>query len=92
MDGVLQQFDLYQQRADRTLEAHYDTRIDLSRIKIPHTRHKGVYKCRVIYDVEAREIDFQPYTPRPRKMVEIVNGDGVDCPHKYADRILIGIL
>lgn len=91
-DGILQQLDLHQQRVDRTLKAHYGTRINLSCIKIPHACNKGVYKCRVVYDTEIREIDFQPYILRPRMIVKVVNGDDIDYPYKYADRTPINTL
>lgn len=91
-DGILQQLDLHQQRVDRTLKAHYGTRINLSGIRIPHACHEGVFKCRVIYDTEIREIDFQPYILRPRKIVKVVNGDDIDYPYKYADRTPINTL
>ncbi len=91
-DGVLQQLAYHQQRVDRTLRAHYGTKIDLSTIEIPPTYHKGRFKCRVIYDRKIQTIDIQPYILRPRKTVKIVASEDIDYQYKYADRTLLNTL
>ncbi len=46
----------------------------------------GLFKCRVVYDSEIRDIRFLPYVlPRIRSL-QLVEGDTIDYTFKYEDR------
>jgi len=47
---------------------------------------RGLYKCRILYDSESRNVSFYPYEPRRLKTVRVVHDDAITYPYKYKDR------
>ena len=47
----------------------------------------GLYRCRILYDLNAIEVEFFPYTPRQIKTLRLIEAPvGYDYSYKYADR------
>ncbi len=70
----------------------YKNEIDLKRILQQDAKEQleeandGLFKCRVVYDSQIREIRFLPYVlPRIRSL-RVVNSAGVDYTFKYENR------
>jgi 4-amino-4-deoxychorismate lyase len=56
------------------------------RLAVPSTIGAGLYKCRVVYDTEIRQIEFLPYEQRTCTSLRLVRDDTICYDHKYADR------
>lgn len=89
-NGQLQHLELHQQRMNRTTEHFYNTDIDLSSIvdRIPYNAIVGLYKCRVVYDNEIRDVQWQPYIPKPRNRVQLVDARAINYQYKYLNRTM----
>jgi 4-amino-4-deoxychorismate lyase len=47
---------------------------------------KGLYKCRIIYDENSREVEFHPYSWKPVNSLKIIEHDRISYEFKYTDR------
>jgi 4-amino-4-deoxychorismate lyase len=50
---------------------------------IPQT---GLYKCRVVYDDQYRQVEFKPYEPRQIKTLKLVVDNTLSYEHKWENR------
>jgi 4-amino-4-deoxychorismate lyase len=55
-------------------------------IRVPDGDGSGVTKCRVAYGESIGDVTFTAYEPRPVRTLSIVDGGGIDYPHKFVDR------
>ena len=91
-DGEFQNLFYHERRMNRSLkflcgvQDHFDLEEFLSKIDRPT---KGLYKCRIVYDDESKDIEFIPYQVRPINSLRVVEHDRVSYEFKYADRKLI---
>ena len=46
----------------------------------------GLFKCRIVYDEESRDIEFIKYEPKPINSLRIVEHDRISYEFKYLDR------
>lgn len=46
----------------------------------------GVYKVRVVYEEEVRQIEFVPYQAKPVQSLRLVSSDAISYAHKYEHR------
>jgi 4-amino-4-deoxychorismate lyase len=46
----------------------------------------GVYKCRIEYDEQSKDVEFVPYQPKPINSLRIVEHDRINYEFKYKDR------
>lgn len=53
---------------------------------------RGLYKTRVIYDMEIREVEFVPYVVKPIKSLKMIHSDTVSYDYKYLDRTALNDL
>lgn len=53
---------------------------------------KGFYKCRLVYDHQTKEVEFNPYTLRMVSSLKLVVNDSILYDHKYSDRSSINQL
>jgi len=93
-DGVLYNLPYHQERMNKTIQAFYQTKTDLSVINgmVPAHMKNGLYKCRVLYSDKIEKVEFIPYVFRNLKTVSIVMDNEIDYAYKYADRSRINIL
>ncbi|MCB0593264.1 MAG: aminotransferase class IV [Lewinellaceae bacterium] len=90
--GHLQNLEWHQERVTRScrdLFLHYSYSINLQDIKVPPEAEEGLYKCRVLYDMHIKKVEFTPYSIRPLKKLRLVLADGLDYSYKYAGRAKI---
>lgn len=86
--GQVENLEYHQQRFDNSRKILFnDTRpLDLaSKITPPP---EGLIRCRILYDINVRSIQYIPYTPKDLKTFTIVKSD-VDYSHKFADRSIL---
>jgi 4-amino-4-deoxychorismate lyase len=55
-------------------------------IKIPDNCFEGIFRCRVIYEAEIKEVTFSPYIYKEIKSLKLVDIGNWDYSYKYADR------
>jgi 4-amino-4-deoxychorismate lyase len=51
-----------------------------------HFPEKGLYKCRILYDDQTKEVEFHPYQIKPVNSLMIVEHDRISYEFKYKDR------
>jgi 4-amino-4-deoxychorismate lyase len=55
-------------------------------IKVPKECNYGIFRCRVIYDIDIQEVTFTPYIYKEIKTLKLVEIGNWDYSYKYADR------
>lgn len=61
-------------------------------IRIPHQAKNNVFKCRLIYDTEIRQIELLPYSPVQVRTLKMIENNKISYAFKYADRTEINRL
>ena len=46
----------------------------------------GLYKCRILYNDQSRNVSFYPYEPRRLNTIRVVHDDAITYTYKYEDR------
>ncbi len=64
-------------------ELNFDLNSYLHSLKFPTL---GLYKTRLVYDVEIRKVEFVPYIVRPIRTLKLVSSDSISYEYKYLDR------
>jgi len=93
-DGHPLHLDWHQRRVDATLKHFYPSASPdevsfhltdiLSSCDIPAI---GIYRCRIVYDINSISVEFFPYEFRPIKSLRLIEAPaGYDYRYKYADR------
>jgi len=85
MDGKAQNIEYHQARFERTQRELFGTSADMKlsdRIVAPGT---GIYRCKVVYDLEILSCDTLPYEKKPISKLKIVDSD-IDYTYKTVDR------
>ena len=56
--------------------------------KLQSSEHpeSGLYKVRVVYDKDVKQIEFVPYKIKPVRSLKLVNSDAISYAHKFEDR------
>jgi 4-amino-4-deoxychorismate lyase len=91
-DGILKNVVFHNERLLRSLYGIFGlkTIIDLEKIiTVPEIAKKGLFKCRVEYDREIRNIEFLPYEFRQVKTLKLIENNTIDYTYKYVDRSAI---
>ena len=98
--GLTCHLDWHQRRVNATLAHFYPDHVHaraafqleeiLSSCDIPAD---GVYRCRILYDIDTLEVEFIPYVARPVTTLRLMEiPEGYDYSFKYADRKVIEAL
>ncbi|NDP21252.1 MAG: 4-amino-4-deoxychorismate lyase [Paludibacter sp.] len=91
-DGKFKRIDLHQSRIRKAFEAFFpnekvfDLAEFLSNSDFP--TEKGIFKCRVIYNVEIRQLEFSQYVMRPINSLRLIGTEIESLPYKPEDRSL----
>ncbi len=46
----------------------------------------GLFKCRITYDDQSKDVEFIPYVPKSIQYLKLVEDDDIDYEHKFVDR------
>jgi 4-amino-4-deoxychorismate lyase len=65
------------------MQEHFDLEAFLNEVECPSS---GLYKCRIVYDDQIKDVEFLSYAPRPINTLRIVEHDRVNYEFKYEDR------
>ncbi|NJB85523.1 4-amino-4-deoxychorismate lyase [Lewinella marina] len=88
-DGRAALLDRHQERMDRSRTLHYGKQGSLKLAAILEgldLPQQGVHKLRLVYGATLEHWEVQPYTVRPVRSLRVVEGNGLNYSHKYADR------
>lgn len=88
-NGVLQDINYHKQRFRKTRMKIFGCKpdIDLSDFVLltPELKN-GLYKCRVTYDSQIRNVEFESYKPKTIASLKIVHCNTIDYKYKYKNR------
>lgn len=89
-DGKLCSLEWHLRRMRQTI-AYWQYPLDLSILswQVPEELGSGIFKCRIVYDSQIREMTYSPYQPRIIRSLKLVDGDALDYAFKYEDRSVI---
>lgn len=89
-DGKFCSLEWHLRRMRQTI-AYWQYPLDLSILswQVPEELGSGIFKCRIVYDSQIREITYSPYQPRIIRSLKLVDGDELDYAFKYEDRSVI---
>jgi 4-amino-4-deoxychorismate lyase len=88
-DGSFRNLSYHQQRVDEACMALFaiQEKIDLKQVlsqsNIPQ---KGLYKCRIVFDMKVHKIEFQSYAIRKIKSLKMVDCNSIDYRFKFENR------
>jgi 4-amino-4-deoxychorismate lyase len=88
-DGIVYDIEYHNRRMNETRFALFgaEDSINLAeQIIIPETFSKGLVKCRVLYNLGVRSVEFQNYSFRKVEEISLITDDEIDYTFKYADR------
>jgi 4-amino-4-deoxychorismate lyase len=89
LDGKFCNLFYHEQRMNRSLKIlcgvhdHFLLEEFLDGIERPAS---GLYKCRIVYDDQVKDVEFIPYTPKIINTLRIVEHDRINYEFKYVDR------
>ncbi|MEP6734813.1 MAG: aminotransferase class IV [Chryseolinea sp.] len=92
LNGEFMNVSYHEQRMNRSLKdlcgfiGHFDLDEFLNKVEGPKD---GLYKCRLVYDEDSKDIEFLKYTPRSVGSLLVVEHDRIIYNYKYTDRTLI---
>ena len=91
-DGIIHNALYHNRRLNETIAAVYGIRSawDIrDHISVP--KQNGIFKCRITYDTEIREVTLTPYRRKNYRVICCVE-TGIDYPYKSTDRRAIETL
>lgn len=89
VDGKFCNLFYHEQRMIRSLETLCGTDEDLNLEKFLsglEAPQKGIYKCRIEYDEQSKQVEFLPYEPKVVRSLKVVEHDRISYEFKYKDR------
>ena len=90
-DGVIHNLPYHQKRCDTSRKTLFKTSKKLLLSMHINPPSKGLYRCRILYDISIQSIEYIPYTEKKINTLKIVSSD-IIYAHKYANRDSLNIL
>lgn len=87
-NGQIDLLDYHNERFNKTRKLFFCVEDDWdlkSYIQIPETYQKGLVKCRIVYDLEIREVEFSFYEIKNISQLKLVAAE-LEYPYKSTDR------
>lgn len=94
-DGEFYNLSYHEQRMNRSLRMLCGVHdfVDLEKFLLDiEYPLQGLYKCRIVYDENSRDVEFVPYVPKPIQTLRVVEHDRINYEFKYTDRKVINRL
>lgn len=85
----LQNLDQHTSRLNRTREMLWGANYPISledELKVPEHLTNGVYKCRVTFSECIEQVEWEPYTMRNIRSLQVVEDNQISYSFKYKDR------
>ena len=81
--------EYHQQRVNRSIQDLFNKNAGINldeEIKVPGHLGKGLYKCRVIYNLEITKVEFLPYKQPEITTLKLVTGNDLEYCYKFENR------
>ncbi|MBN1199163.1 MAG: aminotransferase class IV [Bacteroidales bacterium] len=87
-DGRFCHLKYHQERMNQTRAVLFPGSglLDIGAFEIPVAFSSGIFKCRIVYDRDFREIEFLTYTPKRIDSLHLVEAENLKYPFKLLDR------
>jgi 4-amino-4-deoxychorismate lyase len=88
-EGRLMNIGFHNERMIRSLSGLFGLRKEINLeeiVAVPEVAHKGLFKCRVVYDRKIRKIEFLPYQIRKVRSLKMVEDNKIEYHYKFSDR------
>lgn len=87
-DGEFRNLLYHEARMQLSTKAVFNSnqKVDLSALKNEDFPPTGLYKVRVVYDTQIRNVEFVPYEVRPVNSLKLVYDNNINYHHKFLDR------
>jgi len=90
-NGLLQNIEWHNKRFNEARKELFgiDDHVDLKQVVIvPNTLGDGLYKCRILFERQIEVVEFQPYTARCVRSLQLLECDNIDYEYKYENRLV----
>lgn len=90
IDGRIINPEYHQERVNRSIRDIFKRNNSINlveEIKIPDNLGKGLFKCRVLYDLRIKKIEFINYKPKKTETLKIVHKNDIEYSYKYKNRL-----
>jgi len=85
VDGVVFHLKYHQQRLEDVL-SNFKTSKTYNLKELLNPPKNGLYRCRVLYDIDSIEIEYISYSKRSIKSLKLVYDDTIEYSKKYKNR------
>lgn len=88
-NGDFQRLPLHEERMFRSVKHFYGTASPISLAEVldmPASFREQKVKCRITYSDHIEKIDYEPYTPKSVKSLQLVPDDSIDYSYKLLNR------
>ena len=92
VESNLINLEYHQKRVDRSIRDLFNKNASINlaeEIKVPGYLGKGLFKCRMIYDLEIKKVEFLPYKPPEITTLKLVPCNDLDYSYKFENRQVI---
>lgn len=89
LDGRFYNLEYHERRMESSLRKLFAHQVSVRiQDKLQYQKHPatGLYKCRIIYDLNLFEVEYVPYEPAIPQTLKIVESNTIEYEHKYANR------
>lgn len=89
LDGEFRNLFYHEQRMNRSLKMLCGLNDSFNLEEFLQNMDKplqGLYKCRIVYDDESKEVEFLPYQPKAIRSLRIIEHDRISYEFKYLNR------
>ncbi len=89
LNGQYHNLFYHEQRMNRSLkllfgdDEWFDLEAFLLHVEKPE---KGLYKCRIVWDDQTKDVQFVSYGPKVIQRLQLVEDNEIEYEHKYVDR------
>jgi len=83
LDGKFYHLEYHQQRVDASLELESFYTLQTLLINPPK---EGLYRCRIVYDINSFELEYIPYKKRNIQSLKLVHKNEIKYEKKYENR------
>ena len=84
-DGKIYNLSYHQDRLDNSQKDIFDNYQSINLNSIIKPPSKGLYRCRVVYNIELIKIEYILYRPKKIESIKIIDSD-IDYKYKYENR------
>ena len=84
-NGEVFNLDYHQERFDRSRLELFNSTTNIELSSLIEAPKDGLFRCRILYDVDIKSIKYIPYKAKEIKQLKVVSSN-IDYSYKYANR------